>query len=46
MSRKDDWRALVAVLRRTLRVAGERDPMVLLPDLADKVRDALARIDE
>jgi hypothetical protein len=35
MSCKDDWRALVAVLRRTLRVAGERDPMALLPGLDD-----------
>jgi hypothetical protein len=33
MSRKDDWRALVAVLRRIL--AGEHDPMALLPGLDD-----------
>jgi hypothetical protein len=33
MSCKDDWRALVAVLRRIL--AGERDPMALLPGLDD-----------
>jgi hypothetical protein len=33
MSQKDDWRALVAVLRRIL--AGERDPMTLLPGLDD-----------
>ncbi len=31
MSQKDDWRALVAVLRRIL--AGERDPLALLPSL-------------
>ena len=31
MSQKDDWRALVAILRRIL--AGERDPMALLPGL-------------
>ncbi len=31
MSQKDDWRALVAVLRRIL--AGERDPLALLPGL-------------
>ncbi len=33
MSQKDDWRKLVAVLRRIL--AGERDPLVLLPGLDD-----------
>lgn len=33
MSKKDDWRALVAVLRRIL--VGERDPMALLPGLDD-----------
>jgi len=33
MSHKDDWRALVAALRRIL--AGERDPMALLPGLDD-----------
>jgi glyoxylate reductase len=33
MSQKDDWRALVAVLRRIL--AGERDPLALLPGLDD-----------
>ena len=33
MSQKDDWRALVAVLRRIL--AGERDPLALFPGLDD-----------
>jgi hypothetical protein len=33
MSRRDDWRTLVAVLRRIL--AGERDPMRLLSGLDD-----------
>ena len=33
MSHKDDWRKLVAVLRRIL--AGERDPLALLPGLDD-----------
>ena len=33
MSQKDDWRKLVAVLRRIL--AGERDPLALLPGLDD-----------
>ena len=33
MSQKDDWRALAAILRRIL--AGERDPMALLPGLDD-----------
>lgn len=33
MSQKDDWRALVAVLRRIL--TGERDPVALLPGLDD-----------
>ena len=33
MSQKDDWRNLVAVLRRIL--AGERDPLALLPGLDD-----------
>jgi hypothetical protein len=33
MSQKDDWRALIAVLRRIL--AGERDPLALLPGLDD-----------
>ena len=33
MSQKDDWRKLVVVLRRIL--AGERDPLALLPGLDD-----------
>jgi len=33
MSQRDDWRALMAALRRIL--AGERDPMQLLPGLDD-----------
>ena len=33
MSQQDDWRKLVAVLRRIL--AGERDPLALLPGLDD-----------
>jgi hypothetical protein len=33
MSQKDDWRALIAVLRRIM--AGERDPMAVLPGLDD-----------
>ena len=33
LSQKDDWRALVAILRRIL--VGERDPMALLPGLDD-----------
>jgi hypothetical protein len=33
MSQQDDWRKLVAVLRRIL--AGERDPMTLFPGLDD-----------